>query len=116
MPHWQIKLGRHHWSIAPSAPPMLDTEAETKLQWELDISVKKGKIKLSIHYILTEKEELQHLWPAPFLKPSVTTECLVLKKCASMLGAATEPSPRFNDFSSLMRTLLAGIWMGARYE
>src|SRR6266850_1596557 len=116
MPHWRVILGRHHWSIAPSTLPLLDTEAETKLQQELDVSVKKGKLRSSIHYILTEKEELQHLQPALFLKPSIMMECLVLKKCASMLSAATEPLSRFDDFSSLMRSLLAGIWTGARYK
>src|SRR5260370_31073577 len=84
MPHWRVLFGRHCWSIAPSTPPLLDTEAETKLQQDLDVLVKKGKLRSLIHYILTEKEELQCLWPAPFLKLSIMMECLVLKKCASM--------------------------------
>src|SRR5260370_37718080 len=116
MPHWRVILGRHHWSITPSTLPLLDTEAETELQQDLDVSVKKGKLRSLIHYILTEKEELQHLWPAPFLKLSIMMECLVLEKYASMLGAAAEPLSRFDDFSSFMRSLLAGIWIGARYE
>src|SRR5258708_23434022 len=116
MPHWRIKLGSHRWSIALTIPPLPFTEAETKLQQELDVCVKRGKFRMSIHYILTEKMEDQHLQPAPFLKLSIMTECLILERCASMLGAAAEPSSRFEDFSSLMRSLLAGIWTGAWYE
>ena len=116
MPHWRVILGRHCWSIAPSTPPLLDTGAEIELQQELDVLVKKGKLRSLIHYILTEKEELQHLWPALFIKLSIMMECLVLEKCASMLSATTKPSSIFYDFLFLMRSLLAGIWIGTRYK